>query len=108
MFWGAMDPFVVATSICDSFKTLPEGCVALRATANETPIINVEYKINSVDDNIYIIMFCIIIVFMIIGAVFVIGLKNMFSRQASSDVNELVKDSVGDYMKLKDTEELKK
>jgi hypothetical protein len=103
MFRGEMDGRDVANSICDSFKNLPESCALFSIQHKIDPTPHINYNKTATDEWIYWIITILVIFMLLLAAVVIFTMKNYFTRSANSEVNELVKTHVGDYMKIQET-----
>jgi hypothetical protein len=114
MYSGNMDSFLVAEAICDSFYEKPLGCQELtlgtsedvRSSDKEGVLVSKGVKVVPHQRDVHIIALLLgigLASVAVLGAIVIIA-KMYFSREARGVIETEVREVVGDYIKIRDTE----
>jgi hypothetical protein len=114
MYSGNMDSFLVAEAICDSFYDKPLGCQELtlestedvRSSDKEGVRVSKGVKVVPHQRDVHIIALLLgigLASVAILGAIVIIA-KFYFTREARGVIETEVREIVGDYIKIRDTE----
>lgn len=106
MYGGNIDPFLVTEAICDAFETKPETCLDLKVQKNYLlGDSNAVKFVQSSEDTYFWFFIGAMIAFSLtlLGACVVCASK-YFGNRAMNDMRREVGESVGNYMKLKNSD----
>lgn len=101
MYRGDLDARDVAGSICDSFKTVPDNCKELGLIVVPNPV---DYKKSEKEERFMEYVGYVLGFGLGLFACVTTGLIYYFESGASTEVGDMVRNEVGDYIRMRDTE----